>query len=134
MHLLAHCSEEGNKPGLGLLPAEVRRLKLPNDRVQRLPHMGWNKVSVCSNNPVVGHLAPDARFYFLHSYYMHCLQSENIRATSFFGSAFPAVVGRDNIWGVQFHPERSHQYGLALLKNFSELHANTPNHSLSVDR
>lgn len=121
MQMLADASEEGHLPGLGWVPGTVKRFD-PARITERtkLPHMGWNNVRI-GDSPLFRNLEQDSRFYFIHSYYFvpddpaHCL------ARSEYGGPFAAAVGRDKIFGVQFHPEKSHAAGIALLKNFAEL-------------
>lgn len=122
MQILAQQSEEGVKPGLGWIQASVR--KLPgtngNSRLQ-LPHMGWNDVVPSVHSSLFTGLERDARFYFLHSFYFDCEESGSELAETDYGIRFPSAVRSRNIFGVQFHPEKSHQYGTRLLKNFSEV-------------
>ena len=87
----------------------------------RLPHMGWNDVVPKSGARLFSGLEQDSRFYFLHSYYFDCASNDNVLATSEYGIAFGCAVRSNNIYGVQFHPEKSHDYGVRLLKNFAEL-------------
>jgi glutamine amidotransferase len=124
MQMFAKASDEGKLPGLGWVNGRVRRFD-PSKLQQpaRLPHMGWNDVvphgSVGAR--LFAGLEQDARFYFLHSYYFECMSNDNVLATSRYGDEFGCAVGADNILGVQFHPEKSHDYGVRLLKNFAEL-------------
>ena len=83
--------------------------------------MGWNDVNPISNHPLFEGLEQDAIFYFLHSYYFECKTKENILATSDYGGAFTSAANYNNIYGIQFHPEKSHQYGEKLLHNFAKL-------------
>jgi glutamine amidotransferase len=122
MQMLAASSEEGKLSGLGWIEGRVRRFdqsKLP--RPARLPHMGWNDVVPKSGAHLFNGLEQDSRFYFLHSYYFDCASNNNVLATAEYGAAFGCAVRSDNIYGVQFHPEKSHGYGIRLLKNFAEL-------------
>ncbi len=122
MQMLAHSSEEGELPGLGWIDGRVRGFaswegagELP------LPHMGWNDVHPTAVNPLFDRLESDARFYFLHSFFFECAKPDDALAMSRYGSEFSSAVNSRNIYGVQFHPEKSHRFGTQLLKNFAEL-------------
>jgi glutamine amidotransferase len=122
MQILAASSDEGKLSGLGWIDGRVRRFDettLPQPA--RLPHMGWNDVIPKNGARLFAGLEQDSRFYFLHSYYFDCASKDNVLATSEYGIAFGCAVGSNNIHGVQFHPEKSHAYGVRLLKNFAEL-------------
>lgn len=122
MQILARGSDEGKLSGLGWIDGRVLRFdenRLP--RPARLPHMGWNDVAPKSGARLFSGLEQDARFYFLHSYYFDCASNDNVLATSEYGMSFGCAVHSNNIYGVQFHPEKSHAYGVRLLKNFAEL-------------
>lgn len=120
MQLLTRASDEGGAPGLGWLPAETRRFQLDDSRL-KLPHMGWNEVVAAKPDPLVDALPPQARFYFVHSYYVQCDDPADVLLWSTHGQRFAAGVRRGNLWGMQFHPEKSHQYGLALMRSFVRL-------------
>jgi len=122
MQMLGRASEEGKAQGLGWVDGRVRAFaslmaaeKLP------VPHMGWNDVRPVSGNPLFEHLACDARFYFLHSYYFECDRDQDSIAVSRYGPEFCCAVNAGNVFGVQFHPEKSHRFGTRLLKNFAEM-------------
>jgi len=117
MQLMLQSSEEGNMPGLGWVEGEVRRLRPPPDSGLKVPHMGWNTVTVTRENELFP-AEDDQRFYFVHSYYADCAQPDVVVATSQHGSPFTAALKKDNIYGVQFHPEKSHRFGMAILRNF----------------
>jgi len=117
MQLMLQSSEEGNMPGLGWVEGEVRRLRPPPDSGLKVPHMGWNTVTVTRENELFP-AEDDQRFYFVHSYYADCAQTDVVVATSQHGSPFTAALKKDNIYGVQFHPEKSHRFGMAILRNF----------------
>ena len=122
MQMLARSSEEGRLPGLGWIDADVRSLKSREGAdLMAVPHMGWNDVKPAAHNPLFAGLEAGARFYFLHSYFISCDRQENVVAVSNYGSAFPCAVQSFNIYGVQFHPEKSHRFGDRLLKNFAAL-------------
>ena len=119
MHMLAESSEEGSQPGLGWIPAVVDRLpdNISGSNV-RLPHMGWNDVQALGSPLFVG--LDQWRFYFLHSYYVQPECDGNTAATTEYGKTFSSAVRNGHIHGVQFHPEKSHHFGMRLLKNFAE--------------
>ena len=122
MQMLASSSEEGRLPGLGWIDGEVKRFifsSCPDSR--RVPHMGWNTIRPVKNNTLLQNLDHDARFYFLHSYYFQCHTSENIIAVTDYGGEFASAVNSGNVSGVQFHPEKSHQWGIQLLENFAKI-------------
>ncbi|TSA49071.1 MAG: imidazole glycerol phosphate synthase subunit HisH [Nitrosomonadales bacterium] len=123
LQLLFEHSEEGNVAGLGILPGQVKRF--PADRMfdaagnkLKVPHMGWNQAYQTRAHPLWAGIAPDARFYFVHSYYVEPADAALTTATTEYPFRFTSAVGRDNIFAVQFHPEKSQQAGLALLYNF----------------
>jgi glutamine amidotransferase len=119
MQLMAKSSQEGALPGLGWLPAQVK--KLPCVAGLKIPHMGWDHVRASVQHPILSGLEAGARFYFAHSYFVECGQSELVAAECEYGIAFPVVLAHGNIVGVQFHPEKSHSFGERLLRNFVQL-------------
>lgn len=122
MQMFARGSDEGALAGLGWIPGQVRHLgSLPSAEDLPLPHMGWNDVRAAPGNRLFDQLELDARFYFLHSYYFECDRVEDSAAVSAYGTDFTSAVNVANIFGVQFHPEKSHHCGTQLLKNFAEL-------------
>lgn len=122
MQVLARTSDEGVAQGLGWIEGRVKALKsLKSVETLPVPHMGWNDVRPLSGNRLFDRLNSDARFYFLHSYYLHCDREEDAIAVSRYGTDFCCAVNSANIFGVQFHPEKSHHFGTRLLKNFAEL-------------
>jgi glutamine amidotransferase len=122
MQMLAKSSDEGDLPGLGWIDATVKKFD-PSLLKQstRLPHMGWNDVLPIKTNPLLKNLESQARFYFLHSYYFDCNQPNDCIAVADYGINFTCAVNHEHIYGVQFHPEKSHHFGIQLLKNFSEI-------------
>jgi glutamine amidotransferase len=122
MQMMGNKSDEGNLDGLKWIDAEI--LKFDSELIQqrtKLPHMGWNDVFSNSNHPLFKGLDQEAVFYFLHSYYFKSNSEDNIIATSEYGISFPSAVNHENIFGVQFHPEKSHKNGEILLSNFANL-------------
>lgn len=117
--ILGKGSEEGNSPGLGWIDMHCRRLEAcPGIRV---PHMGWNRITCKKQSPLFDELRSDARFYFVHSFKIHCEDAADILAVSTHGQEFTAAVQRGNIYGTQFHPEKSLRHGLSLMKAFVDL-------------
>lgn len=117
MQLLGRKSEEGTLPGLGLIPFDNIRFRL-DAAVLKVPHMGWDIVAFKRTDPLIRTLEGTQRYYFVHSYHARCDTEENILMTCDYGYEFAAAVVQDNILGVQFHPEKSHDFGMALLRNF----------------
>lgn len=122
MQIMAGSSEEGSLEGLGWVDASVKKLKVSGDNYSYpLPHIGWNDVKSTSDTHLFQALDVNPRFYFLHSYYCDCKSTDDIMATVSYGETFPCAIKSGNIFGVQFHPEKSHQNGIMLLRNFSNL-------------
>ena len=124
MQLLGLSSEEGKLDGLGWLPCPVRKFdfsSLTDKNLLKIPHMGWNFVSPVKTHTLFEDVPLPMRFYFVHSYHYVCEAEEYILAMANYGYDFPCAVGKENILGVQFHPEKSHKYGLQLLRNFAGL-------------
>jgi len=121
MQLLGMKSEEGKLNGLGLIDFENIRFKFSSDLKLHVPHMGWNQVAIQQDDLFVKDLDSSYRFYFVHSYYAKCKNSKNILMRSNYGIDFTASVKEDNVYGVQFHPEKSHHFGMKILMNFSRL-------------
>jgi glutamine amidotransferase len=120
MQLMGTFSEEGDCKGLGWIDAEIRRFDNTIDPTIKIPHMGWNEVHSSNNHPLMNGLKSNARFYFVHSYHAVCSKSENVLFESVHGYRFTAAFMKNNIYGVQFHPEKSHRFGMTLLTNFVE--------------
>ena len=117
MQMLGKRSEEGNLPGLNLIPFECKRFCFDNTEL-KIPHMGWDIVDIKKAHPLVKDLKGTQRYYFVHSFHAVCEDEANILMTCDYGYKFAAAVIKENVMGVQFHPEKSHDFGLALLKNF----------------
>lgn len=118
LQLFCRKSEEGTRPGLGWLDAEVIRLTPPADSGLKVPQMGWNEVRVIKKEPLFTDAAEFRKYYFLHSYHVRPVDPSLILATASYGGEFVCAAGRDHILGVQFHPEKSHRFGLRLFQNF----------------
>lgn len=120
MQLLGRSSEEGTLPGLGLLPFSCKRFVLPPEGGLKIPHMGWDRTYVRAQTPLTEGLEPRERYYYVHSYHAVCEDPANVLMECEYGYRFSSAVYGGRIYGVQFHPEKSHLYGMKLLKNFAE--------------
>ena len=122
MQVLGSSSEEGKLPGLGYIKGHVKRLD-ENLLVNKpsLPHMGWNNISLKRQSPLFEDIDTEIGFYFLHSFYFECDNHSDVLATSEYGQSFASAINHENIFGIQFHPEKSHNNGVSLLKNFANL-------------
>jgi glutamine amidotransferase len=122
MQLMSRRSEEGELPGLGWVEAETRRFQFSEEIGHlKIPHMGWNEVRANGQPPLFARFEKTPRFYFVHSYHVCCKSQEDVMATSFYGYEFTAAIGKENVMGTQFHPEKSHSFGMQLLRNFANL-------------
>ena len=115
LQMLFERGEEGDTPGLGVLPGSVPRFAVSG---LKIPHMGWNEVIQRGAHPLWEGIADRSRFYFVHSYYPAPRNAADVAATSVYGAPFTCAIARDNIFAVQFHPEKSQSAGLQLLSNF----------------
>lgn len=121
MQLMCNSSEEGEDKGLGLVDAEVKKFNFDKAQNLKVPHMGWNKVELAKPDSLITNgLTDEARFYFVHSYYVTCNHESDVLTKSWYGHSFVSSFEKKNIVGVQFHPEKSHKYGITLFRNFIE--------------
>jgi glutamine amidotransferase len=120
MQLLSKRSEEGELPGLGWIDAETIRFKFDPEQNLRIPHMGWNTVDIQQESCFFKDMYDEPRFYFVHSYHVKCNSEELVLATTQYGIEFTSSVMKDNVYGAQFHPEKSHKFGMKVLQNFAE--------------
>lgn len=130
MQLFARASEEGSCSGLGWLDADVVRFRIPSSDL-KVPHMGWNYVRPAHQDSLFRELN-NPRFYFVHSYHMRCGNSADVLGWARYGYEFAAAVARENVFGTQFHPEKSHKFGMGLLRNYVRHvhHVQTASHTL----
>jgi glutamine amidotransferase len=118
MQLMGGKSEEGNETGLQWFDAEIKRFNVIDKLKFKVPHTGWNKVVQKKESPLFLDISKDAQFYFVHAYHFNCFNPTDILTTSFYEYEFASSIQKDNIFGVQYHPEKSHDWGEKLLKNF----------------
>ncbi|MFN7093228.1 MAG: imidazole glycerol phosphate synthase subunit HisH [Allorhizobium sp.] len=121
MQLMTRGSEEGDLPGLGWIAAQTVRFDQASNPGLRVPHMGWNEVKMCKNNSIVADMAEETRFYFAHSYHISCDNPADVLLECAYGRPFPAAIASGNLVAAQFHPEKSHRFGMWLLRNFAEI-------------
>lgn len=118
MQLLALDSEEGELEGLGVVRAHVKRFSFPQGQGLPVPHVGWNKVVVRKNNPLLPHDDEERRFYFVHSYHVQCESADDVLSETDYGTRFTSGFSNGSVYGMQFHPEKSHRFGLDLFRRF----------------
>lgn len=118
MQLFCQSSEEGSQPGLGFLDARVRRFEFPPEIRLKVPHMGWRDLELARPSALLDGLDEPSRFYFVHSYYVDCAVDGDVVARVNYGHPFVAAFARGAVWGVQFHPEKSHRFGIRVFENF----------------
>lgn len=120
MQLLSHSSEESELEGLGWIGAHTKKLSFDalQDQSLRVPHVGWDLLERKKDSVLMREIAPETRFYFTHSYAVHCADRSDVVATTTYGYEFDSVIERGNIYGTQFHPEKSHLTGLKIIDNF----------------
>ncbi len=116
MQLLMDSSEEGNLRGLGLISGKVIRFNKSENL--KVPHIGWNNVAFTKESVLTKDLPEDPRYYFVHSYFVDASERDQVILSCKYGKRFDAAINKENIYAVQFHPEKSHKYGLKLLENF----------------
>jgi glutamine amidotransferase len=117
--LLTHGSEEGDELGLGWIDAQTRRFPAIDRADYKVPHMGWNVAAPPADHPLFANFDSPPSFYFVHSYFMACDRPESVLSSTTHGVEFASGITKDNIAGVQFHPEKSHRFGMQLLRNFA---------------
>jgi glutamine amidotransferase len=119
--LITQHSEEGDVDGLGWVDATT--IKFDNTKLNKLkvPHMGWRNINIIDNNALLNNLPAEPRFYFVHSYHFNFSQPQEISATAIYGYEFACSFKKNNIYGTQFHPEKSHKFGMKVLENFSKI-------------
>jgi len=122
MQLFTKSSEEGKDKGLGWIDAYTRKFsfKKTNQKI-RIPHVGWNVISIKKNTNLFNNVDTSTRFYFTHSYYVDCNYQEDIASTTDYGINFVSSIEKENIFGTQFHPEKSHHNGFEIIKNFATI-------------
>lgn len=121
MQLMSQGSEEGSLPGLGWIKANTVKFKIKPDSELRVPHMGWNYLGIQKTSALFPDISEVNRFYFVHSYHLNCADNADVLATCSHGYNFVAAVEHKHIMGVQFHPEKSHKFGMKLLANFAAI-------------
>ena len=122
MQIMTKTSEEGTLPGLGWIDGEVKLFDSSTINFKtQYPHMGWNSVHSTKESKILANLPLEMRFYFLHSYYFVCHNQDDILTKTNYGISYASGINKDNIFGIQFHPEKSHSNGVQLLQNFAFL-------------
>ena len=122
MQIFSKESSEGSNFGFGWFDSNVKKINsIKGSKNNRLPHMGWNSVKFSKVNPLIKNIKDNEYFYFCHSYYFNCINNNDILAETKFIQKFPSIINKDNIYGIQFHPEKSHDNGVKILENFSKI-------------
>jgi glutamine amidotransferase len=122
MQILGDSSDEGTLPGLGWIPGRIRRIDPATLPIRpKLPHMGWNSIKLIGSSALFDGVDAERGFYFLHSYYFDAVDQRNVVATVNYGNELPCGVVAENVFGIQFHPEKSHANGVAIFRNFSQI-------------
>lgn len=120
MQLLTKFSEEGNIKGLGFIDAQTKKFNFENS-ILKIPHMGWNTVNFVKDSMLTLDVSPNPRYYFVHSYYVECINKDDVICTTDYGQSFVSGFQSGKIFGLQFHPEKSHKFGMELLVNFCKV-------------
>jgi glutamine amidotransferase len=121
MQLLTNNSEEGVLPGLGWIAGQSYNFKGKIDESLRIPHMGWNVANIVKQNAITEGYSSEVRFYFVHSYYVKVSNPVNSMMQTTYGLSFDSAIVKDNIFGAQFHPEKSHKFGMKFFENFAKI-------------
>ncbi|WP_417559034.1 imidazole glycerol phosphate synthase subunit HisH [Mesoflavibacter zeaxanthinifaciens] len=121
MQLLTNGSEEGKESGLGWINANAKKFKFLKEEKLKVPHMGWNVVVKSTESKLTENFSDEPRFYFVHSYYVEVENQENAILKTNYGFEFDSAIQHNNIYGAQFHPEKSHKFGMKLFENFSKI-------------
>jgi glutamine amidotransferase len=122
MQLMCKSSEEGKSSGLGLIDAAVKRFHFSENKELKIPHMGWNYIQPQKNSSILNGLVDLSRFYFVHSYFVDCADEHDVLTKTTYGNSFVSSFEYENLIGVQFHPEKSHRFGMTLFKNFLQFY------------
>lgn len=120
MQLMCRKSEEGNMEGLGWFDADVQKIDSSSSSL-KVPHMGWNTIEIKKDNELIPPTEEEARFYFVHTYHVNCDNDEDILATTEYGTQLTAAISKNHIYGAQFHPEKSHRFGMQMIERFINL-------------
>lgn len=121
MQLLTRSSEEASVPGLGWIQAQTLKFNFQGDASLKVPHMGWNIIHPVKASRLTENFSDEPRFYFVHSYYVKADNTEDVLTTTRHGIDFDSIIQHHNIYGAQFHPEKSHKFGMRLLQNFARI-------------
>ncbi len=121
MHIMTLTSEEGSIMGLGWINAVTKRFRFEQESQLKVPHTGWNRIIKLKDNAIADHLDDLSKFYFVHSYFVKCDNKNDVVCKTNFGLSFDSVFAHENIFGCQFHPEKSHRHGMQIFKNFSKI-------------
>ena len=119
--MMCSFSEEGTQKGLNWFKAKVIKFEFNDNSNFRIPHMGWNQIEIVRNHKIVENIDSLNRFYFLHSYYINLYDQNEAVADTYYGNSFNSIIQKENIIGIQFHPEKSHKYGIKLFENIISL-------------